>query len=128
MRGGVDGRTNMKPIISAALTSLAVLGLMAGCSSDVKVGSTASTGSTLAPGGSTSPIATVPSSGSLPTDFTIPTAMIDQMIAQLESSGLKVDRPCIENLLKDAELRKLIVAANTPNADAIQKFVACFKQ
>ena len=129
----------MKPILTGVLASVAVLGLLSACSDD-KLSTSGPTGSgsaidatlpsdlTIPPGGTLPSDFTIPPGGSLPTDFTIPTAVIDQMVAQFEASGLKVDRPCLENLLKDEDLRNIVASASTPSADVIQKFVACFKQ
>ncbi len=120
----------MKPIITGILASLAAVGLLAGCGSDAKLTiPKASTDVTL-PGGATVP--------SLPTDFTvppgasfptgsIPAAIIDQMITQFEAAGMKVDRACLENLMQDDSLRKLVEAQSTPSAEVITKFMACFK-
>ena len=73
----------MKPIISGALVSLAVLGLVAGCSSDSKSSSSGPTGTTLAAGasgGTASPNLTLPpgvtfpaGGGTLPPGMTLPT-------------------------------------------------------
>jgi hypothetical protein len=75
--------TNMKPIISGVLASLAVLGVVAGCSSDSKSSSSGPTGTTLASGasgGSTAPNLSLPpgvtfpsSAGTLPPGMTLPT-------------------------------------------------------
>jgi hypothetical protein len=70
---------------------------------------------------------TIPSVGSIPTDFSIPAAFVDQIIAQFEASGVKVDRACFDDLLKDDTLRKAIGSGGTPSAEVIQKFAACFK-
>ena len=133
----------MKPILTGVLASVAVLGLLSACSDD-KLSTSSPTGSgstgsgsaidatlpsdlTIPPGGTLPPNITIPPGGTFPPDFSIPTAVIDQMVAQFEAAGLKVDRPCFENLLKDEDLRNVIASANTPSADVIQKFVACFK-
>ena len=49
------------------------------------------------------------------------------MIAQFEAAGMKVDRACFENLMKDESLRKLAESNSTPSAEMITKFMACFK-
>jgi hypothetical protein len=121
----------MKPIITGILASMAAVGLLSGCGSDAKLTiPKASTDVTL-PGGATLPSIptdfTVPPGASFPTDGSIPTAIIDQMIATFEASGMKVDRPCLENLLKDEQLRKLVESQSTPSAEMITKFMACFK-
>lgn len=121
----------MKPIITGLLASMAAVGLLSGCGGDAKLTiPKASTDVTL-PGGVTLPSVptdvTVPSGASSPTDGSIPTAIIDQMIAQFEAAGMKVDRPCFENLMKDESLRKLAESNSTPSAEMITKFMACFK-
>ena len=123
----------MKRIITGALTSIAVLGLVAACADDAKPttgGPTLAPGQTL-PGGATLPTFpsdfTIPPGGSLPSDLSIPTAVIDQLITEFETAGMKVDRPCLETLLKDAEVRKLLTTQGTPSAELIQRFTACFK-
>lgn len=71
---------------------------------------------------------TIPPGGTFPPDLSIPQEAIDQMITQFEAAGLKVDRACFENLLKDEELRKLVAAGDTPSAEVIQRMTACFTQ
>ncbi len=114
----------MKPIITGVLASIAVVGLLSACADDSKTTSSGSSaGVTLAPGepGETLPGgATLPSDvtilpgGSLPSDFSIPTEAIDQLIASFEAAGVKVDRACFEDLLKDDEFRNIVdIGGNT---------------
>jgi hypothetical protein len=126
----------MKPIINAVLASIAVFGLVSACADDSKPSTSGAGGATLAPGetlpdGATLPnIAsdfTIPPGGTLPSDFSIPTEAIDQLIAQFETAGIKVDRACFENLLKNDEFRELIASRATPSAEVMQKFTACFQ-
>jgi hypothetical protein len=114
----------MRPIIRGVVASVAALGLLSACGSDSKVTLPTSPNVTVA-AGDTAPGGA--SDATIPSDFSVPTAMIDQMIAQFEAAGMKVDRPCFENLLKNEELRKLVAAGNTPSPDVIAKFMACFK-
>src|SRR5258706_9048349 len=72
--GSMEG-TNMKPIISAVLASLAVLGLVAGCSSDSKSSSSGPTGTTLAGDGSASGDSTTPNF-SLPPGVPFPSGVV----------------------------------------------------
>jgi hypothetical protein len=121
----------MKPIITGILASIAAVGLLAGCGSDAKLTSPKASTDVTLPGGMTIPSlatdVTVPPGATLPTDGSIPTAIIDQMITQFEAAGMKVDRACFENLMKDDSLRKLAESNSTPTAEMITKFVACFK-
>ena len=126
----------MKPIINAVLASIAVVGLVSACSDDSKTSTDGPAGATLAPGetlpdGATLPSNpsdfTIPPGGTLPSDFTIPTEAVDQLIAQFETAGIKVDRACFEDLLKDDDLRNLVASQATPSAELIQKFTACFQ-
>ena len=132
----------MKPIIKGVLTAVAVLGLATACSEDSKTTTSGPIGRTLAPGetlpgGGTLPAGetlpslpsdfTIPPGGSFPTDFSIPTAVIDQLITQFETAGMKVDRACLENLLKDPQVRELMTTQGTPSAELLQRFTACFK-
>ena len=58
----------------------------------------------------------------------MPQAVVDQVISQLEQAGVKVDRACFENLLKDQEIRKLVLSNNAPSSEVIQRLVACLQQ
>jgi hypothetical protein len=127
----------MKTMIKALFASVAVVGLLSSCGGDNKLTLPKAPTDVTLPGGDTLP--SIPSELSIPPDFTIPpgatfpsnvsipTAIIDQMITQFEAAGMKVDRPCLENLLKDEDLRKLVESASTPSAEVIAKFMTCFK-
>ena len=121
----------MKPIITGIVASVAALGLLSGCGGDAKLTIPKAPTDVTLPGGGTVPSLpsdfTIPPGESFPTDGSIPTAIIDQMITEFEAAGMKVDRPCLENLMKDANLRKLVESASTPSAEVITKFMACFK-
>jgi hypothetical protein len=137
----------MRSITNGVLASVAALGLLAACGGDklslptappnattdatTAADATLPTGLTLPPGvtlptGLTIPDGvTLPSGVSLPSDFTIPDATIDLMITQFEAAGMKVDKECFKNLLKDDSLRKLAEGGGTPTAEVMQKFFAC---
>ena len=132
----------MKPIITGVLAAVAVLGLVSACADDPKTTTSGPTGATLAPGQTLAPGETlpggaalptlppdftIPPGGSLPSDFSIPTLVVDQLVTEFEKAGMKVDRPCLENLLNDAEVRKLLTTQGTPSAELIQRLTACFK-
>jgi hypothetical protein len=121
----------MKTMIKALFASVAALGLLSGCGGDSKLTLPKAPTDVTLPGGDTVPSIpsdfTIPPGATLPSNVSIPTAIIDQMITQFEAAGMKVDRPCLENLLKDEQLRKLVESASTPSADVIAKFMACFK-
>lgn len=129
----------MKVISISAMVVLSATSLLGACGGDddkttTPTPSTIGTDVTFPPGvtGVTVPVVTlpadltVPPGGTFPFDVTIPQAVIDQMIAQFEASGLKVDRDCFENLLKDEELRRLVSSGDTPSAEVIQRLTACF--
>jgi hypothetical protein len=136
----------MNRIVAGALATIAALGLMSACGSDAKDSATdnsaAGAGVTLPggvtlPAGITIPDITIPDLSipdlslpdvSLPIDVsnvTVPQQVIDQMIAQFEAAGMKVDKACFTALLSDESLRKLVEAGGTPNQDAIKKFFTC---
>jgi hypothetical protein len=136
----------MKSIVAGVLATITAVGLLSACGDDVKLtvpqDTTPSTGFVIPddvtlpddvtipsditlPDGVTLPDgATIPA-GALPSDVSIPTEVIDQMIAQFEAAGMKVDKECFTALLKDESLRKLVEAGGTPNQEAIQKFFSC---
>jgi hypothetical protein len=58
-------------------------------------------------------------------DISVPEQVIDQMIAQFEAAGMKVDKACFTALLKDESLREMVEAGGAPNQDAIKKFFTC---
>jgi hypothetical protein len=130
----------MKSIVAGALATITALGLLSACGDDVKLtvpdDTTVSSGVVIPddvtlPAGITLPDGiTIPDdvtipAGGLPADVSIPQEVIDQMIAQFEAAGMKVDKACFTALLKDESLRKLVEAGGTPNQDAIQKFFTC---
>jgi hypothetical protein len=133
----------MKSIVAGTLASIAAMGLLAACGDDPK-SSSASDATVIADAGNTvdtsvatdstavvvsdevtvPPGATIPA-GALPADVTIPQEVIDQMITQFEQAGMKVDKACFTNLLKDESLRKMVAAGGTPSQDVVQKFFTC---
>ena len=131
----------MKPIITGLLASIASLGLLAACGGDNKL--TLPTNVTLpanaslptditVPTNITLPTdvtfpdgITLPSGVSIPTDFSVPQEAIDLMIQQFEAAGMKVDKACFTELLKDDSLRKLVSAGGTPTPEVITKFFKC---
>ncbi len=124
----------MKRIVAGALATIATLGLLSACGDDIKVSApNASANDTSAAAGITVPDVTIPPGltlpdGSLPIDvsnITVPEQVIDQMIAQFEAAGMKVDKACFTALLKDESLRKMVEAGGAPNQDAIKKFFSC---
>ncbi len=120
----------MKPIITVVLASSTALLLLPACGSDAKstVPTTANADAAVTlPGGVTFPDSiTIPEGVSIPSDLSIPQEAIDVMVAQMEAAGIKVDRECLDELLKDEDLRVLVNASGTPSPEVIQKFVACF--
>ncbi len=125
----------MKRIVAGTLATIATLGLLSACGDDAKVtvsdDSSAAAGVTL-PSGSRFPGISLPDISlpdvSLPidvSDVSIPQQVIDQMIAQFEAAGMKVDKACFTALLEDESLRKMVEAGGTPNQEAIQKFFTC---
>ena len=128
----------MKRIVAGTLATIATIGLLSACGDDVKLSapnaSTASTADTTVSSGVIFPEeVTIPPGlslpgGSLPIDVSnvsVPQQVIDQMIAQFEAAGMKVDKACFTALLKDESLRKMVEAGGTPNQDAIKKFFTC---
>ena len=114
----------MKPIITGLLASIAALGLLSACGSDSKL--TVPTSVTV-PAGVTLPTGiTLPDGVSIPDS--IPQATVDLFLAQLEASGMKIDKACFTALLNDASLRKMVAGGGTPAPETIAKFVACIKQ
>lgn len=130
----------MKRIVAGVLASIAVVGLLTACGDDPKVtvptdGASAEVtlpqGVTI-PEGITIPDVTIPDgvtipAGGVPSDLSIPAALIDQMVAQFEAAGMKVDKDCLTNLLSDESLRNLVAASGTPSPEVMQKFLACLK-
>ena len=118
----------MKRIVAGALATIATLGLLSACGDDVKVSApndtTASTG-VIFPEEVTIPPGLSLPDGSLPSNISVPQQVIDQMIAQFEAAGMKVDKACFTALLKDESLRKMVEAGGAPNQDAIKKFFTC---
>ena len=108
----------MKPIITGLLASIAALGLLSACGSDNKL--TVPTSVTVPAG------VTLPDGVSIPDS--IPQATVDLFLAQLEASGMKIDKACFTALLNDASLRKMVAGGGTPAPETIAKFVACIKQ
>ena len=120
----------MKPIITGLLASMAALGLLSACGSDSKLAVpttvTVPAGITL-PAGVTLPTGiTLPGGVSIPDS--IPQATVDLFLAQLEASGMKIDKACFTALLNDQSLRKLVAGGGTPAPETIAKFVSCTKQ
>lgn len=114
----------MKSIVGTALASVVALGLLAACGSDSDTKSTAPSATTLPPGVTFPEEVSIPA-GAIASGVTISEVTVDQMIAQFEEAGMKVDRTCFNALLKDESLRKLVEAGGTPNQEAIQKFFTC---
>jgi ABC-type glycerol-3-phosphate transport system substrate-binding protein len=112
----------MKSVVGTALASVAALGLLVACGSDAK---SAVPGATTLPTGVTFPEEVTIPAGAIPSGVTISEITVDQMIAQFEQAGMKVDRACFTALLKDESLRQLVAAGGTPNQEAIQKFFTC---
>jgi hypothetical protein len=114
----------MKPIITGVLASIAALGLLSACGSDAKL--TVPTNVTV-PAGITLPTGiTLPDGVSIPDS--LPQATVDLFLAQLEASGMKIDKACFTALLNDGSLRKLVAGGGTPAPETIAKFVSCIKQ
>jgi hypothetical protein len=70
------------------------------------------------------PDLSIPADVSLP-DFSDPQAMIDQLIAAMESAGLTVDRDCVEELLNDPATRDKFTGEGDISPELIQQFTAC---
>jgi uncharacterized lipoprotein len=131
----------MKRIVAGALATIATLGILSACGSDDKESAPDDTrvsaevtlpGDLTIPPGLSLPDVSLPDlslpDGSLPidiSDISVPEQVIDQMIAQFEAAGMKVDKACFTALLKDESLRKMVEAGGAPNQDAIKKFFTC---
>jgi hypothetical protein len=124
----------MKSIVVGLLAPVAALGLLSACGDGVKltapttgaeVSTTVAGSEVTLPAGVTIPPGVTIPTGAIPSNVSIPQAVIDQMIAQFEAAGMKVDKACFTALLKDESLRKMVEAGGTPNQDAIQKFLTC---
>ena len=123
----------MRRIINATIATLAVVAISACGGDPVSVPDAVSVpdeitlpaGVTL-PGGLTIPDSiTIPAGVSIPSDLSIPQEALDQMIAQFEAAGMKIDKTCFADLLKDDSLRTLVAAGGTPSPEVIQKFISC---
>jgi hypothetical protein len=123
------------------MAAVAMVAMLTACGSDKKtVSSTATPGGsgvtstgtdvsgTNAPGLTLPPGVTIPPGATFPADATVPQAVVDQVISQLEQAGVKVDRTCFENLLKDPQIRNLVLSNNAPSSEVIQRLVACLQQ
>jgi hypothetical protein len=125
------------------MAAVAMVAMLTACGSDKKtVSSTATPGGsgvttapagtdvsgTNAPGVTLPPGLTIPPGATFPADVTVPQAVVDQVISQLEQAGVKVDRACFENLLKDPQIRNLVLSNNAPSSEVIQRLVACLQQ
>jgi len=121
----------MKRFVAGALATIATFGLLSACGDDIKLSApNASTDDTTVSTGVVFPEeVTLPPGLSLPDgtlpDISVPEQVIDQMIAQFEAAGMKVDKACFTALLKDESLRKMVEAGGAPNQDAIKKFFTC---
>jgi ABC-type glycerol-3-phosphate transport system substrate-binding protein len=119
----------MNRVVATAFASIAALGLLSACGDSKSVLPPATSTSDSAPPNSgfifPEETTTVPGAAN-PSGITVPQATIDLMIAQFEANGLKVDKACFTELLKDPALTKLIEASGaTPSPEVIQKFVRC---
>ncbi|HEX3089029.1 MAG TPA: hypothetical protein VHQ23_10260 [Ilumatobacteraceae bacterium] len=130
----------MKRIVAGALATIATLGLLSACGSDSPSASNVSTvgASSNTPFNSTDSTGvvfpeevTIPPGLTLPngsidlSNISVPEQVIDQMIAQFEAAGMKVDKACFTALLQDESLRKLVESGTAPNQDVIKKFITC---
>jgi hypothetical protein len=70
---------------------------------------------------------TIPPGGTFPSNVTIPTQVVDVLIAQLEAAGMKIDRPCLEALLKDNDFRTVVITGSTPTGEMIQNLIKCLR-
>ncbi|MEY2401984.1 MAG: hypothetical protein QOJ08_2095 [Ilumatobacteraceae bacterium] len=121
----------MKSIVAGLLAPIAAIALLSACGDDVKLtappttdADTATDSTIVSSDVTIPPGATIPA-GAIPSDASIPEALIDQMIAQFEAAGMKVDKACFTALLQDESLRKMVEAGGTPNQETIQKFFSC---
>ena len=119
----------MKRVVATAFASIAALGLLSACGDSKSVLPPSASAPESAPpvSGFIFPeeTTTVPGAAN-PSGITVPQATIDLMIAQFEANGLKVDRACFTELLKDPALTQLIEASGaTPSPEVIQKFIRC---
>ncbi len=157
----------MKRIATGILASIALVGLLAACSSDPKSSSSTGPANATLPGGGTVPGGgtlpaggtlpnftlppgvslptgvitlppgltlptlppgfTIPPGGTFPSNITIPTQVVDVMMAQLLAAGMKVDRACLEALLKDNDFRAVVMSGSTPSGDMIQNLIKCLR-
>ena len=124
----------MNRVVATAFASIAALGLLSACGDSKSVLPPAASDSAPPVSDSAPPVSgfifpeettTVPGDA-IPSGAAVPQATIDLMIAQFEANGLKVDRACFTELLKDPALTQLIEASGaTPSPEVIQKFVRC---
>lgn len=63
------------------------------------------------------------SGGSIPEGMAMTDALIDVFVDQVEASGMKADRPCIEQALEGVEVAELADAMN--NSELMSKLTAC---
>jgi hypothetical protein len=129
----------MKRIVAGALATIATLGLLSACGSDSPSAadvstagatnntddSTASTGVVFPEEVTIPPGLTLPNGSIDLSNISVPEQVIDQMIAQFEAAGMKVDKACFTALLQDESLRKLVESGTAPNQDVIKKFITC---
>jgi hypothetical protein len=123
---------------ASAVAAFTALVLLTACGSDKKTTSTTATPqgsgvttpdvtSDAGPTPTVPPEFTVVPGGTISPDLTIPQSVVDTIISQLEQSGVKVDRACFEDLLKDEQLRQLLLSGNAPSSDLIQRLTACIQ-
>jgi ABC-type glycerol-3-phosphate transport system substrate-binding protein len=125
----------MKRVVATAFASIAALGLLSACGDSKSVLPPSASASANTDVSESAPpnsgfifpeeTTTVPGAAN-PSGITVPQATIDLMIQQFEANGLKVDKACFTELLKDPALTQLIEASGgTPSPEVIQKFIGC---
>jgi hypothetical protein len=65
----------------------------------------------------------VPGDVDIPDDVQVTDAMVDVMVAQIEASGMTVDRDCIGEALEGQDLAA--IAENATNPEVFQSMMAC---
>jgi hypothetical protein len=65
----------------------------------------------------------VPGDVDIPDDVQVTDAMVDVMVAQIEASGMTVDRDCIGEALEGQDLAA--IAENATNPEVLQSMMAC---
>ncbi|MFM2072962.1 MAG: hypothetical protein RLZZ623_3226 [Actinomycetota bacterium] len=61
----------------------------------------------------------------LPDGIEVTSSMVDAMVSAMQSSGMNVDRACVDSALKGMDLSQIAAQGSSPTPEFIQKFSAC---